>query len=176
MANPYLGEIRAVGFTFAPLGWALCNGQLMPISQNTALFSILGTLYGGDGKATFALPNLMGASPRGAGSGPGLTPVSFGEQGGSVNVTVTQAQMPPHTHAIYTQSAAGSSGDPSNATFAEARYGRVNQNLYAAAANGATMSTDLLSPTGGGTPHNNMPPYLVVNFIIALQGVFPPRA
>jgi microcystin-dependent protein len=174
--NPYLGEIRAVGFTFAPTGWALCNGQIMPIVQNTALFSLLGTQFGGDGKSNFALPNLMGTSPRGQGQGPGLNDVQIGEQGGVTTVTLNQNQMPNHTHPIFSVSAAGTTGDPSNATFAESRLGRVAQNLYKTAADGTTtLNAGLLTASGGNAAHNNLPPYLVVNFIIALQGVFPVR-
>ena len=174
--NPYVGEIRAVGFNFAPQGWAFCDGQLLPISQNTALFSLLGTTYGGDGKSTFALPNLQGMTPRGWGQGAGLSPVELGEEGGAATVTLLQSQMPQHNHAIYTDSAAGTTGDPTGATFAESRYGRVAQNLYAGAADGTTMHPSMLAIAGGSTAHNNMPPYLVLNFIIALQGVFPPRS
>jgi microcystin-dependent protein len=175
--NPYIGEIRAVGFNFAPTGWAMCNGQLLPITQNTALFSLLGTFYGGDGRTTFALPNLQAATPRGAGQGPGLSYVSIGEQAGSATVSLLQTEIPAHAHAVYTTSSSGSSGDPTNATLAEARNGRVSQSLYATAPDGhTTMSTGALAVAGGGQPHNNMPPYLVLNFIIALQGVFPPRS
>jgi microcystin-dependent protein len=174
--DPYVGEIRAVGFNFAPVGWAVCNGQLMPITQNTALFSLLGTNFGGDGRSTFGLPNLQGASPRGMGQGPGLNLVDIGEQGGAQSVTLNQNQIPSHNHSVFTVSSAGTTGDPTNATFAESRYGRVSQNLYASAADGqTTLNTGALRTAGSSGSHDNLPPYLVVLFIIALQGVFPPR-
>jgi microcystin-dependent protein len=176
VTEPFLGEIRAVGYNFAPVGWALCDGQLIPLSQNTALFSLLGTTYGGNGVNNFALPNLQGLSPIHPGQGPGLSLVDLGETGGSETVTLLPSEIPAHTHTVGVVDASGSSNSPLGAAPATARYGRVGERLYAAAPDGTTtMHRSLLSLTGGGLPHNNMPPYLVVNFIIAMQGIFPPR-
>lgn len=175
MANPFVAEIRMVGFNFAPTGWALCNGQLMPISQNTALFSLLGTNYGGDGRSTFGLPNLQGMGPLHAGGsqGPGLSPYIVGQTGGEQAVTLLASQLPSHTHGV----SAGSSGglsSPTNNVWASGIRGRSP--AYAASSgSNVNMSPAAISTAGGGQPHNNMPPYLCMNFIIALQGVFPAR-
>lgn len=177
MSDPYVGEIRAVGFNFAPTGWALCNGQLLPISQNTALFSILGTNYGGDGKSTFGLPDLRGSFPLGQGDGPGLSPHFVGEQGGAATVTLLQTEMPNHTHTVAAATAAGTQASPENAVWGQARYGRVADLQYVPpGGSAAAMSPQALQPAGGSQPHNNMPPFLTVNFIIALFGIFPPRS
>ncbi|GAA4167879.1 phage tail protein [Gryllotalpicola koreensis] len=174
--DQYIGEIRAVGFNFAPSGWALCNGQLLPIAQNTALFSILGTQYGGNGTSTFALPNLNGAAALGQGAGPGLTARSVGESGGAESVTLSQAQLPAHTHAATAVAAVGTQGSPSGAIFAEPRAGRAPVPAYAAPGTStATLSPTAVLPAGGGLPHNNLPPSLAVNYIIALQGNYPSR-
>lgn len=173
---PFVGEIMTVPFDFAPVGWALCNGQLMPISQNTALFSILGTTYGGDGRSTFALPNLQGCSPMQAGQGADLSNYALGQAGGEVTVTLDRTQIPTHSHAIGVVDAAGTQNSPSGGRFAKAQYGKAFDLQYAPSpSTGTTMNPDALASAGGGQPHNNMPPYLVVNFIIALQGVFPAR-
>ena len=157
---------------FAPSGWALCNGQVLPISQNTALFSLLGTTYGGDGRTTFALPNLQAMSPMGQGDGAGLTPSVLGHAGGAATVTLTTLQIPAHTHRALGVARAGSSPSPSAGTWATDGH-----ELYTSAANVPTaMDAAALSSEGGGQPHNNLPPYLVVTFIIALQGIFPPRS
>jgi microcystin-dependent protein len=169
MSDPFVAEIRMVPFNFAPKGWAWCDGQLLPISQNTALFSLLGTTYGGDGKSTFALPDLQGRAAMHPGQGPGLSLRDLGEQGGSETVTLLQSEIPSHTHALRASSAAGDRTNPTGRTWG------AGQQVYAAAANLAPMHVGLVSPVGGDQPHNNMPPYLTLYFIIALQGVFPPR-
>jgi len=176
MANPYVGEIRLVAFNFAPLGWALCNGQLLPISQNTALFSLLGTQFGGDGRSNFALPNLQGLAPMGQGNGAGLTPRVMGETGGEAAVTLLQTQIPPHTHAA--QAGAASNAQTPGPTTVFGDGGRGRAEAYAPALNTgqALMSAKAVGTAGGSQPHNNLPPYLVSNFVIALQGVYPPRA
>lgn len=176
MSNQFVAEIRIFAGNFAPTGWALCDGQLMPISQNTALFSLLGTTYGGDGKSTFALPNLQGMAPLQAGQGPGLSLRDLGEQGGEQTVTLLQSEMPAHTHAV--RAVGDGQGDvnsPINALWDTAAFQRATLNMYNSTAN-ATMNPAAFAPAGGGLPHNNMPPYLVLNFIIALQGIFPPRS
>ena len=176
MTSPFVGEIRAVGYSFAPAGWALCNGQLLPISQNTALFSLLGTMYGGDGKSTFALPNLQGCSPIFFGQGPGLSLYDEGETGGSTAVTLIQSELPQHSHTVGVVDAPGSQNSPAGAHLGKARFGKGFDLQYAPSpTSGTTMNLEALALSGGSQPHNNMPPYLVLNFIIALQGVFPAR-
>jgi microcystin-dependent protein len=174
MANPYLGEIRAVGFNFAPVGWALCNGQVLAISQNTALFSLLGTYYGGNGTTNFALPNLQGSAPMHQGNGAGLTPRVIGEVGGETAVTLLTTQIPSHTH-VAQNAAASTTGTP-GPTAIFGGGGRGKAPAYAPAGTPAAMSGQAVGLSGGNQPHNNMPPYLVLNFIIALTGVFPPRS
>ena len=174
MSDQYVGEIRMVGFNFAPTGWALCNGQLLTISQNTALFSILGTYYGGNGTSNFALPNLQAAAPLAAGNGVGLTPRSLGETGGEYSVTLLSTQMAAHNHGVACVSGSGKSGSPSNAVWANDGAGR-GVLLYAAAATPTGINAAALQLTGSGQPHNNLPPFLSVYFIIALQGIYPTR-
>ncbi len=175
MSSPFVAEIRIFGFNFAPNGWAFCNGQLFPISQNTALFSLLGTTYGGDGKSTFALPNLQGSAPLQPGQGPGLSLYDLGENGGETTVTLLQSEMPAHTHSpLQASTGAGNLQSPANAVWGTAEVLRQGVNLYAAS-DGNNMSFQALSMMGGDQPHNNMPPYLVLNFCIALQGIYPPR-
>jgi microcystin-dependent protein len=176
LSNPFLAEIRITAFNFAPKGWAFCNGQLMPISQNTALFSLLGTSYGGDGKSTFALPNLQGSAPIQAGQGPGLTLRDLGESGGEQTVTLIQTEMPGHTHTVSARAAVGDQNNPVGHLPAEARIGRQPLPQYTTGGGGAPMNPEALTYAGGAMPHNNMPPYLTLNFIIALQGVFPARS
>jgi microcystin-dependent protein len=173
MTDQFIGEIRMFAGNFAPTGWALCNGQLMPISQNTALFSLLGTMYGGDGKSTYALPNLQGNVPLNSGAGAGLSERFQGETGGASDVTLLQAETPAHSH---TALGAASSGptSPQNATWGT-QAGRTPPPLYSSAAPNVNMNPLALGLSGGNLPHNNMQPYLVVTFIIALQGIFPPR-
>jgi microcystin-dependent protein len=162
MAEPFLSEIRIFSFEFAPKGWAFCNGQFLPINQNQALFALLGTTYGGNGQTTFALPNLRGQVPIHTGNGHTL-----GEKAGGVSVTVTQEQMPQHMHTLQASSANGATPNPSGNVL-----GRVN-NLYAAVSALTPMSPTSVTSVGGSQPHNNMMPYLVLNFCIALQGIFP---
>ncbi len=172
MAERYIGEIRMFGGNFAPSGWALCNGQLIPISQNTALFAILGTTYGGNGITTFALPDLRQRLPLHAGTGPGLTPRDLGEQGGELATTLTALQMPSHSHGMNATNVTASVQSPANAMLAKPITLSAPYHDPAAI---APSPAGPLGMAGGGAPHNNMQPYLVVNFIIALTGIFPPR-
>lgn len=172
MSEPFLGEIRMVGFTFAPQGWALCNGQIMSISQNTALFSLLGTTYGGNGQTTFALPDLRGRVPVQAGQGPGLTNRTQGELSGEENHTLISTEMPAHNHVINGNNEGSSTARPGGAVPGPAG----NTNIYAAAPDGTSMNPQMVGSAGGSQPHNNMQPYLVVNFIIATQGIYPSRS
>jgi microcystin-dependent protein len=175
MSDPFVAEIRMVPFNFAPRGWALCDGQLLPLSQNTALFSLLGTQYGGNGQTNFALPDLRGCSPMHHGQGPGLSLRFIGERGGSATVTLLASEMPQHNHAVAARSVNGTVNDPSGAVWAKARVGRANENRYAATPD-TTMAPNAFGPSGSNAPHNNQQPYLTLNFIIALQGVYPPRS
>lgn len=172
MADPFVAEIRIFPFSFAPKGWAFCSGQLMPISQNTALFSLLGTTYGGDGKSTFALPDMEGRVPMHPGQGPGLSLYDLGQIGGSQFVSLLESEIPSHSHALNSLGAPANRTAPGGNTFARVSAG----NAYAAAASPvAAMSGQGLAPAGGDLPHNNMQPYLTLSFCIAMQGVFPPR-
>jgi microcystin-dependent protein len=172
MADPFVAEIRIFPFTFPPKGWAWCNGQLMPLSQNTALFALLGTTYGGDGKSTFALPNLQGSAPMHPGQGPGLSLYDLGQSGGSETVTLLQSEIPVHTHTLR-----ASLDDADVAIPAPGRsLAKGSANLYVAANPNTQMAPEGLAPAGGDAPHNNMQPYLTYYFNIALQGVFPPRS
>jgi microcystin-dependent protein len=174
MADPFVAEIRIFPFNFAPKGWAFCNGQLLPLSQNTALFSLLGTTYGGDGKSNFALPNLQGSAPIHAGQGNGLSLYDLGQEGGTETVTLLQTELPIHPHGLMATVENGTQGTLTNGiTMASSVAGQlyqtnVNTNLV-------PMNVQALSIAGGSGPHNNMMPYLTLNFNIALQGVFPPR-
>ena len=170
MADPFVAEVRIFPFNFAPRGWAFCNGQLLPLSQNTALFSLLGTTYGGDGKSNFALPNLQGSTTMHWGQGPGLSQRDLGETGGSETVTLLQSEIPSHTH---TTAKAGSTVALLNSPANNALTKPATGNAYDSTGAGNMAS---LSPAGGNQPHNNMQPYLTLNFCIALQGVFPPRS
>ena len=174
MANPFVAEIRIFAGNFAPTGWALCDGQLMPISQNTALFSLLGTTYGGDGKSTFALPNLQGCVPMQAGQGPGLSLRDLGETGGEQTVTLLVTEMPAHSHTVQCLSAGEGDNSPQNAVWAGG--GRGAPPMYTPTGNNVQMNPFATSIAGGNLPHNNMPPFLGLTFIIALQGVFPARS
>ncbi len=171
--DPFVAEIRIFPFNFAPKGWAFCSGQLMPISQNTALFSLLGTTYGGDGKSNFALPNLQGNAPMHPGQGPGLSLHDLGEMGGEETVTLLGSEMPAHFHGIMTSTQPGEDIGPSPA---EALARSVGASLYQTTTSPLVpLANSALAPAGGDQPHNNMMPYLTLNFCIALQGVFPPR-
>jgi len=174
MSDPFVAEIRIFGFNFAPTGWAQCNGQLLPISQNTALFSLLGTFYGGDGKSTFALPDMQGNAPMHPGQGQGLTERFLGETSGVETVTLLSSEMPAHNHLIQAHSSIANVNAPGpTVVLARSSGGTIyqsNTNL-----NIVQMAFQELSPAGGGLPHNNMQPYLTLNFCIAMQGVFPPR-
>ena len=174
MSDPFVGEIRMFGGNFAPTGWAECNGQLLPISQNTALFSLLGTFYGGDGKSTFALPDLEGSVPVGQGQGAGLSDYFIGQAGGEPTVTLLTSEMPIHTHTMRGNFNTADVNDPSPArSLARAGTGFLYQSD--AANNLVNMSFNTLGVAGSSFPHNNMQPFLTVMFIIAMQGVFPPR-
>ena len=177
MADPFVAEIRIFPFNFAPKGWAFCNGQILPISQNTALFALLGIVYGGDGKSTFALPNLQGSSPMHPGQGQGLSLRDLGQIGGAQTVTLLQSEMPVHVHFVGRARAAdGDSVTPVGSVWAQSAAGRGSAALYhEAPATGTVNPTLSLSVTGGSLPHNNMQPYLTLSFCIALQGVFPQR-
>lgn len=173
MSDPFVAEIRMFGFNFAPTGWAQCNGQLLPISQNTALFSLLGTFYGGDGKSTFALPNLQGSVPVHQGQGQGLSEYFLGQQGGSQFVTLLESEMPSHTHAWNANAAPATLNAPGNDRVLARSVGGT---AYKAINPDAQMAFQAVVINGGSLPHNNMMAYLTVNFCIALQGVFPPRS
>jgi microcystin-dependent protein len=173
MADPFLAEIRMFGFNFAPRGWAFCDGQLMPLSQNTALFALLGTTYGGDGKSNFALPDLQGRAALHPGQGPGLSPRQEGEAGGATSVSLLESEMPLHTHVVRASSEVGDSSVPGPAMALAVSSGA---SVYRSdSANPTTLAPATLPHAGGGLPHNNMQPYLALNFCIALQGIFPAR-
>jgi microcystin-dependent protein len=174
LADPFIAEIRIFPFTFAPKGWAFCNGQLLPLSQNTALFSLLGTTYGGDGKSTFALPNIQDSAVMHPDQGPGLSDHVEGETGGSETVTLLESEIPAHAHTLRANSATGDTPSPS-ANAALARPGTVNAYQTNSGSSLAPMAPQSLPPAGGDQPHNNMQPYLVFHFNIALQGVYPAR-
>jgi microcystin-dependent protein len=170
--DPFVAEIRIFPFNFAPKGWAFCDGQILPLSQNTALFSLLGTTYGGDGKSNFALPDMQGNAPMHPGQGPGLSLHDLGETGGSETVSLLESEIPGHSHNITASSQDGLDSHPVNNFLAQG----IGINLYVnAGTTPVNMNDNSLSPAGGDQPHNNMQPYLTLNFCIALQGVFPPR-
>jgi microcystin-dependent protein len=180
MADPFLGEIRMAGWNFAANGWALCNGQLLSIGQNSALFALLGTTYGGDGVTTFALPNLQGRVPIHQGNGAGLSPYPIGAASGTETVTLLPTQMPSHNHLVGISNQTGSVSDPTNAILAQGNSGAGRDSVpvsdYVSTAATGTLAPTSIQPTGGSQPHSNIQPYLCVNFIIALQGIFPSRA
>jgi microcystin-dependent protein len=171
VSEPFLGEIRMFGFNFAPVGWALADGQLLPISQNTALFSLLGTQFGGDGVHTFALPDLQGRVAIHAGQGAGLTNHIVGDEGGAETVTLTTAQMPNHTHPLQASSERATTKHPAGAVLADARTA-----IYAPAPNETAMNGAAIGPAGSSQPVEVVPPFLTLNFCIALQGIFPARS
>ncbi len=168
--DPFVAEIRIFPFNFAPKGWAWCDGQLLPLSQNTALFSLLGTTYGGNGKSNFALPDLQGRAPMHPGQGPGLSLHDLGETGGSETVSLLESEIPSHNHRLNTVNDIGTSPSPANVYLAQAP-------AYNSSPSGGSVQLNVaaLSPSGGDQPHNNMQPYLTFYFCIALQGVYPPR-
>ncbi len=174
MDDVFLGEIRYVAFNYAPQGWALCNGQTIPIQQNTALFALLGVTFGGNGVTTFALPDYRGRVPVGAGQGPGLSPYDQGQTGGSESVTLTTDQVPPHTHSVAASSSVATQGDPTQGVFGKPSVPRNGGPLYAAAG-GSQAAADTIGNVGGNQPHENRAPGLAMTAIIALQGIFPMR-
>jgi microcystin-dependent protein len=169
--GPYIGEIVIVAFNFAPAGWASCNGQLLPISENDALFALIGTTYGGDGQNTFALPDLRGRVPIHQGQGPGLNSYILGETGGAETVTLTLNQMPSHEHTIFGQSALGTTSVPTGSVWAS----QSRLNVYSSANPDTPMNSGSVSTVGGNQPHDNRSPYLALNYVISLFGVFPSR-
>jgi microcystin-dependent protein len=174
LADPFVAEIRIFPFNFAPRGWAWCDGQLLPLSQNTALFSLLGTMYGGDGKSTFALPDLQGRAPMFWGQGPGLSLHDEGETGGSETVTLLESEMPSHNHSLLALGAVGNRTTPIQNSIARVT-GATPYVPTPPEPPLVSMSDQTIPPAGGGAAHNNLQPYLTFYFCIALQGVFPPR-
>jgi microcystin-dependent protein len=170
MSTPFLGEIKMVAEDFAPEGWALCNGQILAISQYDALFALIGTTYGGNGTTTFALPNLQSRVPLAAGTGAALSTYTLGQDGGQTAVQLTVAELPEHNHTLNAVSGAASSGSPAGNLLADPNYGAV----YASSGTAASMATQAIGSSGGeATAHNNEQPYLTINFIISLTGIFP---
>jgi microcystin-dependent protein len=176
MSNPFVAEIRIFCGNFAPKGWAFCNGQILPISQNTALFSLLGTNYGGDGKTNFALPNLQGSFPMHPGSGPGLSVRDLGEASGMATVTLLAAEMPSHAHAPFASGDAAASTSPVPGANGPVMLATTSVPVYGALTEPTPLDGAAIGAVGGNQPHENRQPYLALNFIIALQGVFPPRS
>ncbi len=175
MSDPFVAEIRIVGFNFAPTGWAQCNGQLMPISQNTALFALLGTTYGGDGKSTFALPDMQGNAPMHPGQGQGLSLRDLGQIGGAQSVTLLDSEIPVHTHNLLASGSPASTNIPINSPVIARSAGGNAYDTPPLDPGTANMAFQTLALAGGSLPHNNLMPYLTLNYIIALQGVFPAR-
>lgn len=178
--EPFIGQVCLFGFNFAPRGWALCDGQLMSIAQNQALFSLIGTTYGGDGRTTFGLPDLRGRVAIHQGQGPGLSPHTIGEMAGTENVTLLQTQMPMHNHLLMASSTTATTNNPNGGVMAVANSAissgeDVTTQTYASAPNGAAMNPQSISAAGGNQPHTNMQPYLTMNYCIALAGIFPSR-
>jgi microcystin-dependent protein len=171
--DPFVAEIRIFPFNFAPKGWAFCDGQLLPLSQNTALFALLGTTYGGDGKSNFALPNMQGNAPMHPGQGPGLSLHDLGETAGSETVTLLESEIPSHQHTMMATAVSATKSIPT--TNSLSKVSGATPYLAPASAPLVAMSDSSLMTAGGDQPHNNMQPYLTLNFCIALQGVFPPR-
>ncbi len=173
--DPFVAEIRIFPFNFAPKGWAFCDGQILPLSQNTALFSLLGTTYGGDGKSNFALPNMQGNVPMHPGQGPGLSLHDLGETGGSDTVTLLESEIPAHSHTMMSLPAPADRTAPVGNCIARVQ-GTSGPYVPASPAPApAQMADNAVAPAGGDQPHNNLQPYLTLNFCIALQGVYPPR-
>jgi microcystin-dependent protein len=174
MSEPFIGEIKMFGGNFAPRGYAFCDGQLLSIAQNTALFSLLGTTYGGDGRTTFGLPDLRSRVPVHAGTGPGLSQYRLGQKAGAETVTLTVPNLPPHNHAALAAGPAGNANDAIGNIWAD--DAGVSSATYSSGSATGTMRGDAIGNTGSGQPMNNVPPYLAINFIIALQGIFPSRS
>jgi microcystin-dependent protein len=174
MSNQFLAEVRIFPFNFAPLGWAFCDGQILPISQNTALYSLLGTTYGGNGSSTYGLPNMQGRAPMHPGQGPGLSPHVIGEAAGSPTVTLLQSEMPSHGHALNSEARlpANVAAPSPTMAFSLTNLGKPYQTSVTS---DTTMAANTIGPIGNSAPHNNMMPYLTFNFCIALQGVYPQR-
>ncbi|MBL8228829.1 MAG: phage tail protein [Bryobacterales bacterium] len=170
MSEPFIGEIRMFGGNFAPKGWAFCDGRLLAIATNSALFSILGTTYGGNGTTTFALPDLRGRVPMSFGNGPGLTPRVLGEMSGEENHTLISTEMPQHNHLVLCNNSGATGGRPGGTV-----PGVSGTSIYDAASDGSTMNPSMVQPSGGSQAHNNIQPYTVLNFIIALEGIYPSR-
>jgi len=180
MSSPFVAEIRIFACNFAPTGWAQCNGQLLPISQNTALFSLLGTYYGGDGKSNFALPNLNGTAPTHQGQGPGLQEWFLGQSQGSDFITLLESEMPAHNHQFMvttdsTDSPEASARQLGTASQGNPVTGQTQAKMYSAGAPQTQLAPTSINIAGGSLPHNNLMPYLTLNYCIAMQGVFPPR-
>lgn len=181
MSEPFVAQLSIFPFNFPPKGWAFCDGQLLPISQNTALFSLVGTFYGGNGTSNFALPNLQGMVPIHQGQGPGLEPFDIGESGGEAQVTLLESEVPGHSHALFAESVAATTNSSSGTMLAEGTggslRGRFAVNTYAPAGTATTLApAQLNGGPGSNLPHNNLQPYLTLNWCIALQGVFPSRS
>ena len=173
--DPYLGSLLLVPYNFAPKGWMLCQGQLLPISQYTALFSLLGTSFGGDGRSTFALPDLRGRVPISSGQAPGLQPYSLGQHGGAESATLGVNQLPAHNHNMNTVSGPANSTNPAGHFLAESAGGAVSSGTYASTHPNSMLNASAISPTGGGHPVDIRQPYLTLNWIIAVQGIYPSR-
>ncbi len=173
MSDPFIAEIRIFASNFAPRNWAFCNGQLLPISQNTALFSLIGTTYGGDGRTRTALPNLQGRAPMHPGQGPGLTSRRLGQISGTTTVTLTEAQMPHHTHAVQAMAEPASLFSPNADASVLARS--VGGNAYATDSNATPLDPQTIGDVGVSQAHENRQPYIAMHFIIALRGVYPNR-
>jgi microcystin-dependent protein len=168
MGQPFVGEIRMVGFNFAPAGWAFCNGALIPISENDTLFNLIGTTYGGDGQNTFALPNLQSRIPVHAGQSPGTSNRVLGEMAGTETVTLATNQIPAHNHPAQATTGSGNQATPQNGIWAASAQG-----AYSTSAPSLAMKANLMSSSGGSQPHDNMMPFLTINFIISLYGIYP---
>ena len=180
MSEPFLGEIRIMGFNFAPRGWATCDGQILPIAQNTALFALLGTNFGGNGQTTFGLPDFRGRMPMAAGQSPGLSPYVVGEAAGVENVALLLQELPAHNHGVAVTTTVGTVPTSNGNQLARAQIGNAISGItqirvYSSGQPNVPMSPNVLRPTGGSQPHNNMMPYLGLTFCIAMAGIFPPR-
>jgi microcystin-dependent protein len=180
MSQPFVGQIALFPYTFAPRGWAFCEGQLLPISQNTALFSLLGTFYGGNGTSNFALPDLQGRVPISAGQGPGLSTYIQGEEGGVENVSLLSSENPSHNHTLFATTDGGATSTASGNQLANPQAGSPHTgftkgNIYSGTAPNTALAATAIAPTGSGLPHNNIQPYQVLQYCIALQGVYPAR-